>query len=213
MLIRRTALELVGDFDLAFTPGYGEEVDFSQRCLLNGLCHVLADDVLVFHHGGGSFSRNGEPSPVQEEHERILAARYPYYHRGVVALEEDRAGPLARSLSSARRALKGLSVAIDARILVGPTTGTQLHVVELIGALARTREARITVIVPDRAERVGSGGARHDAGGQTAHPTADGDPAARPGRRRASPVSGRQRRGSVVPRASGRAARSSPTRT
>ena len=149
MLIRRTALELVGDFDPAFTPGYGEEVDFSQRSLLNGLCHVLADDVLVFHHGGGSFSRNGEPSPVQEEHERILAARYPYYHRGVVSLEEDRAGPLARSLSSARRALKGLSVAIDARILVGPTTGTQLHVVELIGALARTREARITVIVPD----------------------------------------------------------------
>src|SRR6185437_9681170 len=26
--IRRSALELVSDFDLAFTPGYGEEVDF-----------------------------------------------------------------------------------------------------------------------------------------------------------------------------------------
>ena len=30
MYIRRSALELVGDFDLAFSPGYGEEVDFSQ---------------------------------------------------------------------------------------------------------------------------------------------------------------------------------------
>ncbi len=53
---RRSALELVGDFDLAFTPGYGEEVDFSQRCRKVGLCHVLADDVFVLHHGGTSFS-------------------------------------------------------------------------------------------------------------------------------------------------------------
>ncbi|MGB0092075.1 MAG: glycosyltransferase, partial [Solirubrobacteraceae bacterium] len=58
--VRRTALELVGDFDLAFSPGYGEEVDFSQRCLRAGLCHVAADDVLVFHHGGGSFATGGE---------------------------------------------------------------------------------------------------------------------------------------------------------
>ncbi len=58
-------------------------------------------------------------SPVQEEHERDLAARYPYYHNGVRLLEEDVAGPLSRALSAARRALKGLSVAIDARVLVG----------------------------------------------------------------------------------------------
>src|ERR1041385_6290033 len=34
MYIRRQALDLVGQFDLAFSPGYGEEVDFSQRCVL-----------------------------------------------------------------------------------------------------------------------------------------------------------------------------------
>ena len=32
LYIRRAALELVGDFDEAFSPGYGEEVDFCQRC-------------------------------------------------------------------------------------------------------------------------------------------------------------------------------------
>jgi glycosyltransferase involved in cell wall biosynthesis len=149
MLVRRTALDLVGDFDLAFTPGYGEEVDFSQRCLRSGLSHVLADDVLVFHHGGGSFSSNGQPSPSQEEHERLLARRYPYYHDGVGVLQDDVAGPLARALGVARRALKGLSVAIDARVLVGPITGTHLHVVELTAALARSGEARIAVIVPE----------------------------------------------------------------
>lgn len=144
---RRSALELVGAFDPAFTPGYGEEVDFSQRCLHRGLCHVLADDVLVLHHGGGSFSSNGARSPAQDEHERILKARYPYYHHAVRALEEDATGPLPRALGCARRALLGLDVVMDGRVLAGPTTGTQLHVLELIAALARTGEARLSVIV------------------------------------------------------------------
>jgi GT2 family glycosyltransferase len=150
MFIRRSALELVGDFDLAFSPGYGEEVDFSQRCLHSGLCHVLADDVLVLHHGGGSFSRNGQRDLVQDEHERMLRARYPYYQDAIRALEGEVVGPLGRALGAARRALKGLSVVIDARTLAGPMTGTQLHVLELIAALARTGDARITAVVPDQ---------------------------------------------------------------
>ena len=153
MFIRRSALELVGDFDLAFSPGYGEEVDFSQRCLHNGLCHVLADDVLVLHHGGGSFSSNGKREIVKDEHERMLRARYPYYHDSIRALEDEVVGPLRRALGAARRTLKGLSVIIDARTLAGPMTGTQLHVLELIAALARTDEARITVVVPDALNR------------------------------------------------------------
>ncbi len=156
MFVRRSALDLVGDFDLAFSPGYGEEVDFSQRCLRAGLAHVLADDVLVLHHGGGSFVRNGEPSPVQAEHERLLTARYPYYLDRVHAIEQDVTGPLARALGVARRALTGMSVAIDARILAGPMTGTQLHVLELIAALARTGEVRITVIVPNQLSGYGA---------------------------------------------------------
>lgn len=160
--VRRSAIELVGDFDLAFSPGYGEEVDFSQRCLRSGLCHVVADEVLVFHHGGASLVRGEhaasgslvasgpQASPIQRQHEQMLAARYPYYHDAVRALERDGGGPLARSVSAARRALKGLSVTIDARALTGAMTGTQLHVLELIGALARTGQARVQVIVaPD----------------------------------------------------------------
>ena len=147
--VRRSALELVGAFDLAFTPGYGEEVDFSQRCVRSGLNHVLADDVLVLHHGGASFSRNGKRNPLQDEHEKIIATRYPYYHDSVRMLEDDVAGPLSRALSVARRALKGLSLVIDGRVLAGPMTGTQLHVLELIAALSRTGQARIRVIIPD----------------------------------------------------------------
>jgi glycosyltransferase involved in cell wall biosynthesis len=149
MFVRRSALELVGDFDLAFSPGYGEEVDFSQRCVRSGLCHVLADDVLVLHHGGGSFARNGRRNPIQEEHDRMIAARYPYYEDAIRLIEEDVAGPLGRALSGPRRALKGLSIVIDARILAGPMTGTQVHVLELIAALARTGEARLAAVVPE----------------------------------------------------------------
>jgi glycosyltransferase involved in cell wall biosynthesis/GT2 family glycosyltransferase len=146
--IRRSALELVGDFDLAFTPGYGEEVDFSQRCLRSGLCHVVADDVLVLHHGGASLGAGGGSNQAQEEHELMIRARYPYYAQTVAETRQDVTGPLARSLSAARRAIKGLSVVIDARILAGPMTGTQLHVLELIAAVARSGEARIKVIAP-----------------------------------------------------------------
>jgi GT2 family glycosyltransferase len=150
ILIRRSAVELVGDFDLAFSPGYGEEVDFSQRCLQRGLCHVLADDVFVFHHGGASFAVDGKRNPIQDEHERVLAARYPYYHPAIREVERETVGPLRRSLSAARRALGGLSVIIDARILAGPMTGTQVQVLEVIGALSRSERARLTVVMPHR---------------------------------------------------------------
>jgi GT2 family glycosyltransferase len=148
LYVRRTALELVGDFDLAFSPGYGEEVDFSQRCVRNGLAHVVADDVFVFHHGGASFGREGRPNPVQVEHERMLERRYPYYHGVVKAVERDASGPLARSLSATRRTLAGLNVIIDARVLAGPMTGSQVHVLELLAALSRTSVAELTAIVP-----------------------------------------------------------------
>ena len=70
------------------------------------------------------------------------------------ASEQGSNGPLKRSLSAARRSLNGLSVTIDARILTGPTTGTQLHVLELIAALVRTGEPHLKVVVSAGSERV-----------------------------------------------------------
>src|ERR1019366_9052356 len=145
MYVRRTALELVGDFDLVFTPGYGEEVDFSQRCLLSGLCHVLADDVLVLHHGGGSFGHQADRHLVQDAHERIIAARYPYYQDGLRSLEQT-AGPLSRALNVARRALRGLTVMVELRGAQdqGPD---QASVLGLLRALAQTGDVRLAALV------------------------------------------------------------------
>jgi GT2 family glycosyltransferase len=150
MFIRRTALELVGDFDLRFTPGYGEEVDFSQRCLLSGLCHVLADDVLVLHRGGASFGSalNHDSHLVQEAHEQLIAARYPYYHDGLRALEQTE-GPLSRALNVARRALKGLVVRIDLRGTLESSAYDEPGLLELLRALAETGEVRLSAVLPE----------------------------------------------------------------
>jgi GT2 family glycosyltransferase/glycosyltransferase involved in cell wall biosynthesis len=150
MYVRRHALDLVGGFDLAFSPGYGEEVDFSQRCLLHGLMHVAADDVFVLHHAGGSFAEDGEANPVQKEHELLIETRYPYYQRAQTAASTTSFGRLPRAIASARRAIGGLSVTIDGRCLGPLVTGTQVHTLQLIKALDATKQTGIRVIVqPD----------------------------------------------------------------
>jgi len=148
MYVRRQALDLIGDFDLAFSPGYGEEVDFSQRCLLHGLVHVAADDVFVLHRAGGSFGEDGDASPVQKEHDRIVAARYPYYDRAQTAASTTDFGRLPRAIAAAKRAISGLSVTIDGRCLGPFVTGTQVHTLQLIKALDDTDEVPLRVIVP-----------------------------------------------------------------
>jgi len=109
----------------------GDAPDPWTRCVEQGLAHVLADDVLVL-----------EPQPAG-----------PRAHEATAAEN--------RATGAARRALHGLAVTIDARILSGPTTGTHVHVLELIAGLARSSEARITAILPDQPsqdarERLGS---------------------------------------------------------
>ena len=153
--VRRTALDLVGDFDPGCGSGKGEEVCFSQQCIRAGLSHVLADDVLVLHKGPAGFAGSEQPDVVDEERERMLAARYPYYRAWIRSLQDD-VGPLTRSLSCARRALTGLSVVIDARILSRPTTGTEVQVLEVIAALARTEKAQLTVVLPDNVADYGA---------------------------------------------------------
>jgi GT2 family glycosyltransferase/glycosyltransferase involved in cell wall biosynthesis len=148
MYVRRQALELVGDFDLAFSPGYGEEVDFSQRCALHGMVHVAADDVFVLHRSGGSFSEDGQANPVQDEHERIIDARYPYYQRAQTETSNTPFGPLPRAVAAARRAINGLHVTIDARCLGPLVTGTQVHTLEVIRALHQAERVGLRVIVP-----------------------------------------------------------------
>jgi glycosyltransferase involved in cell wall biosynthesis len=141
--VRRAALDLAGDFDPAFSPGYGEEVDFSQRCLLHGLIHVLADDVWVRHRGEGTFSERA--AELREEHERLVERRYPWYPGMVRRAPE---GALGDALGAARRSLRPLTVTVDGTALGPQTMGTQVTTVELVRALAARDDLRVRVALP-----------------------------------------------------------------
>jgi glycosyltransferase involved in cell wall biosynthesis len=139
--VRREALELVGPLDEELDLRGALELDFAQRCLLSGLAHVAADDVVVKRLAPGGRSSEGV-APAR------LLERYPYLS----------GTPLAESsvLEHALRAAGGprtpLWVTLDARALDGAVTGTQVHVLELIRALARSGELRLRLLI--RAERI-----------------------------------------------------------
>ena len=95
---------------------------FARRCIASGLTHVLADDVLI----GGA-----RDWPASAAHPR--------------------SAPLARALGRVRRARRGLNVIVDAGIVAAPISGTNVHVLELIAALARADGVRVAAIVPDNA--------------------------------------------------------------
>jgi GT2 family glycosyltransferase/glycosyltransferase involved in cell wall biosynthesis len=147
--IRRSAIELVGPFDERFSPGYEEEVDFSQRCILHGLRNVVADDLFVFHHQAASFGGNGAAVQRRHDHHAIIVDRYPYFDAWVRQVSEQASSPLARSLSAASTALRGTSVAIDGRCLTQAFTGTQLVTLGVIAALHAHTRFHLRVLVPD----------------------------------------------------------------
>lgn len=147
MYIKRSALNRVGGFDTAFGKGYGEEVDFSQRAVQAGFRHVCADDVFVYHRGGGSFG--SDRIELQRRNEEILAARYPYYPTAARVASEDVTSSLAHVLHRATIAINGLTVAIDGSCLGPEYMGTQHVVVETVRALARTSAIRtLRVYIP-----------------------------------------------------------------
>ena len=149
MYIKRMAIDLVGPFDETFSPGYGEEVDFCQRCTLLGLAHVCADDVFVYHRGGASFGKSPEVERRQQRNERVIAERYPFYQSCVHSAASSRRSALAVALGEARRALLGLTVAVDATCIGPIVTGTQRSVSETILALARhPRVHRVLALMP-----------------------------------------------------------------
>jgi glycosyltransferase involved in cell wall biosynthesis len=145
--VKRAALDLVGPFDVAFSPGCGEEVDFSQRCVLHGLMHVAADDGFVLRKGPIP-SREASPDAIEAQHERMVAVRYPYYDEWVRQFSNGVTSPFARAIGAAKRALSGLTVSIDGRCLTAIVSGTQVHTLEVIAALSREADVRLRVAVP-----------------------------------------------------------------
>jgi glycosyltransferase involved in cell wall biosynthesis len=139
--IRRDALELVGALDEQLDLRAAIELDFAQRCLLGGLTHVAADDVVVQRIAPQSRAQDSDPPPP-------LRQRYPYLAETPLADSD----VLGYALQRARQAPQRLAVTLDARALDGAITGTHVHVLELILALARTEALQLRLLV--RTERI-----------------------------------------------------------
>ena len=76
MYIRRDAIEKVGVFDSdTFGKGYGEENDFSYRCIKNGLVNLRCDNTFIYHKGTQSFT--DEKEELAKAHWEILKEKYP----------------------------------------------------------------------------------------------------------------------------------------
>jgi glycosyltransferase involved in cell wall biosynthesis len=135
--VRREAIELVGGLDEELDLRAALEIDFAQRCLLAGLAHVAADDVVVegVEAAPDTFSASSWPK---------LLARYPYLADSPPLGES---ATLDEALAAVRRPEGRLTVTLDARSLGGTVTGTQVNILELIGALARTAELAIRLLV------------------------------------------------------------------
>jgi glycosyltransferase involved in cell wall biosynthesis len=135
--VRREAIELVGELDEDLDIRVALEVDFAQRCLVSGLAHVAADDVVVQHLGGARGMSVDELPPQVLE-------RYPYLSEssGLAG-----SGVLAQALEAARGPRERLGVTFDARALDSAVTGTQVHILELILALASTGALRLRLLV------------------------------------------------------------------
>jgi glycosyltransferase involved in cell wall biosynthesis len=138
--VRREALELVGALDEELDLRSALEVDFAQRCLLTGLAHVAADDVVVGRLAGATATAGEAPPP-------LLLARYPYLSESA---ELAASGVLSRALEAARGPRSRLSVTLDARALDGAVTGTHVHIIELIRALAHSGALRLRLLVRER---------------------------------------------------------------
>jgi glycosyltransferase involved in cell wall biosynthesis len=142
--VRRDAIELVGPLDEELDLRAALEIDFAQRCLLGGLAHVAADDVVVQR-----LAAQGDPTDIADgaEADRLaprLLERYPYLSASP-PLGESSVLPYA--LRAARGTHAKLWVTLDARALDGAITGTHVHIVELIRALAGTGQLRLRLLV------------------------------------------------------------------
>jgi glycosyltransferase involved in cell wall biosynthesis len=150
VLVRRSALDLIGAGDWASTSAAAGLADFAQRCSAVGLGHVLADDVLA--RGDAAV-----PTPAEEamldaryphrQRARELDARYPH-RESARELDGGADSPLGHAVLAASRGLDKLSVTIDGRSLGLARAGTQVHALELIAALGRTGRVTLRVLTP-----------------------------------------------------------------
>ncbi len=130
MYVRRECLNEIGGFDEeAFGQGYGEENDLCRRAIKAGWRNLLAGDLFVWHHGGGSFgaSKNARVARAIA----TVEALHPGYLSEVGQFIADDPGKQFRAaldVARIRRRTQGRGFLMVTHSLGG---GTERHVQDL----------------------------------------------------------------------------------
>ena len=148
--LRRDALELVDGLERQLELRWAI-ADFAQRCLLDGLGHVLADDVVVGRLGARP-TDDAAPPLLREDHPNLEPGPLPT-DSGTSVEAIAASGVLPRALRALRRDRGALAVTLDARALGANITGTQRQILELIRALAATAAVHMRLLVAPDADQ------------------------------------------------------------
>jgi glycosyltransferase involved in cell wall biosynthesis len=140
--VARAARQLVGLFDATLEPREAL-ADFCARCTAAGLPHVVADELFVAHRGPPA---EHEPGTWNGE----AVTRHPGLGVAIDEAATDRHSALSRALLAASVVLEPVQVTLDARSLGPGVTGTIVHVVEVLGALAERKDVRVRALLPVR---------------------------------------------------------------
>ena len=147
MFVRRTAIDALGTFDMAFGAGYGEENDFCLRAASAGWRNVLADDAFVVHTGGRSFA--GRKAELGGRNLERLLERHPHYDEMVTRYIA--ADPLRALREAAQTRLDTHSpLQCVLHVIHHHGGGTETHVRQLIAASRDRWRHCLAVAVGDR---------------------------------------------------------------
>jgi glycosyltransferase involved in cell wall biosynthesis len=132
MYIKRDVIREYGLFDMAFSPGYGEEVDL---CLRSADRYVSVVDTGCWCWHAGSASFLSSRSQLRVDHDALIGKRYPHYDFEVQAYLS--ADPLRdyrrRTLAATRDPRPRILHVVHSYDGVG---GTEKHVQDLESALS-----------------------------------------------------------------------------
>ncbi len=133
--IKRSVLDEVGYFDEeSYGRGYGEENDFSFRCIDYGYKNVLCDDVIVYHKESQSFS--DEKQKVIDSHLNILSNKYPKYFWYLSKwCEEFPIKHIGKNIGYYMNVSKRKNILVLIHDWTNLTGGTTLHVMDIVNNL------------------------------------------------------------------------------
>jgi GT2 family glycosyltransferase len=132
MLMRRTAIAQIGEFDEAtFGRGYGEENDWCQRAKKAGWRNVLCPGAYVVHTGSQSFSDSKKA--LVEKNTVKLNQKHPGYDLEVQTfIARDTIAPFRQAVASRLQALQREHEPGVLHILHGKDGGLERHARDLI---------------------------------------------------------------------------------